>query len=261
MREKDEIEFSWIAGTLGTLRQNGNEAIFDPGTVVGQTYIVAKAIDKRSGNELSCTIDLHIVPPVQYGPLYKAKIMPGVATVSAGRQKEFHAIAEDADGNAITSGISSFWEVTSDNSDGAEINKKHGDAIIFTAGKRVGQVVINLKIVQGNILKEDFAIINVTEPKEKRYTKIKNSGLPALQSYNDENEYPIKHSWLDTDKKILYYNQSHRDYKDIKNDEKKRQRYIANLYAKELTLIEYKDRDVNLYGERLVEVLSALDRH
>jgi hypothetical protein len=262
LTEGDGIEFSWkVTGKLGTITPKGNEAIFDAGSIVGITEVAATAKDKNSLKELSCKIEIVITYPIACGPLYRVKIMPGVVTVSVNKQRVFHAISEDVNGNVISKGVKYFWKIVYDNSEGAKINKDWGEAIIYTAGKRIGQVKLHLKAQQGKITKEDFALIDVAEPRKTEKSKKKTFGLPPPQRINDPVTHPMWHSRLDDKEKVLYYNEAHRDYIEVKNDGSKRQRYIANLYAKELALLECKPIGIEHYGERFIEVLSRLDKY
>ena len=266
LTEKDGIEFFWeVTGKLGTIIPKGNEATFEAGSIVGITEVTTKAKDKISLKELPCKIEIVITYPIKPGSLYRVKIMPGMAIISINRQRGFQAIAEDINGNIISKGLKSFWKIVYDSSDGAKINKDYGETIIFTAGKRIGQVKLHLEVKQGNISKEDFAIIDVKESKKREKGKPKKIGLPTLQYYDGRTEYPIIHSKLEHDKDgkptVLYCNETHRDYREVKGDKKKRERYIANLYAKELTLLDCKELGIDVYGERLIEVLSRLDMH
>lgn len=266
LTEEDGIEFFWeVTGKLGTIIPKGNEATFEAGSIVGVTEVTTKAKDKSSLKELPYKIEIVITHPIKPGSLYRAKIMPGMAIVSINGQREFQAIAEDINGNIISKKLKSFWKIVYDGSDGAKINKDYGETIIFTAGKRIGQVKLHLEVKQGNISKEDYALMDVREPKEKGKRKPKKIGLPPPKVENEPAQYPMKHSWLEYDKDgkpiNLCYNEAHRDYKEVKDDKKKRERYIANLYAKELAFLDCKEMGMEFYGERFIEVLSRLDMH
>lgn len=265
LTEEDGIEFSWnINGNLGTIKPHGNMAIFDAGSILGTMEVIASAKDKKTYTVLPCKIGVTIVRPVMCGSLYRVKIVPGVTAVSVNRQKMLRAIAEDMKGNVINKKVTYSWKIVHDTSKGSKINNESGEAIIFTAGKIIGQVKLHLIVQQtsqqGSITKEDFAIIDIKEVKRVARSKRNLLGLPVSQPITHL-EYPIWHSRLDMQEKVLYYNVAHRDYVEVQSDEAKRQRYIANLYAKELALLECRNLGIENYGERLVEVMSKLDKY
>ena len=226
--------------------------------------VTASAKDKKTYTVLPCKIDVTIVRPVMCGSLYRVKIVPGVTAVSVNKQKMLRAIAEDMKGNVVNKKVTYSWKIVHDTSKGSKINNESGEAIIFTAGKIIGQVKLHLIVQQasqqGVITKEDFAIIDIKEVKRVAKSKRNLLGLPVSQPITHL-EYPIWHSRLDMKEKVLYYNVAHRDYTEVQSDEAKRQRYIANLYAKELALLECRNLGIDNYGERLVEVMSKLDKY
>jgi hypothetical protein len=261
LTEDDDIEFSWkVAGNLGTIRQQENHVIFNAGSVVGATEVIVVAKDKKSSKELSCKIEIVIVHPVACGSLYRVRIVPGVVALSINKQRMFRAMAEDMNGNLISNKITYYWKIIYDTSKGAKINNDSRESIIFNAGKIMGQVKLHLSAQQGKTIKEDYALIDVNEVKKTLKSKKNQLGLPLLQKITAL-EHPMWHSRLDPKEKVLYYNIAHRDYVEVLNNEEKRQRYIANLYAKELTILECRNLGVEYYGERLVEVMSKLDKY
>jgi hypothetical protein len=262
LAEEDGIEFNWrVTGKLGSIISKGTEGTFDAGSIVGATEVTVVAKDIDSQKELSCQIEVAIIHPIKCGPLYRVKIMPGIANIPIGRHREFRAISEDSNGNAISKRVKYYWQIVYDNSEGAKINKDWGETILLTAGKRIGQIKLHLRAQQGKIVKEDFALIDVKDLKKKGRGRKKKIGLPPPRADFDEVTIPKWHSRLDEKEKVLLYNEAHRNYKEVKDNETKRQRYIANLYAKELALIDSKDKGVEHLSERFVEVLSRLDKH
>lgn len=260
LTEKDNIEFAWkVTGKLGTISSYGDRAVFDAGNTLGITEVLVTAKDKISLKELLGNIEIVIIHPTNAGPLYKVKIVPGVITVPVNKERIFNAIAEDMHGNTI-SNIKYFWRIVYDTSEGSKINNDSRESIVFTAGKRIGQVKIHLKATKGKISKEDIALIDVKETKKIGPKSKKPVGLPIPQKVSAL-EYPMWHSRLDDKQKVLYYNTAHHDYIDVQNDATKRQRYIANLYAKELTLLKYKSLGIEHFSEKLIEVMSKLDKY
>jgi len=265
LTKKDDIEFVWkVTGSLGTIKPHGNDATFEAGSIVGTTQLMATAIDKRTQKTLSCKIDIVITHPLRVGRLFRVKAIPGFITIPINQQREIRAVAEDKEGNQIGKGVKYFWEIVYDESKGSQLSWSTGDSVIFTPGKELGQVKVRVEAKQGNILKEDFVIISVVDATEKRRRRrrLKNIGLPQPDDYNDPTEFPLRHSYLTPDGKFLRYNTAHPDYKAVEKDEKKRQRYIANLMAKELALKECKETgNLENFGEKFLDILSKIDKY
>jgi hypothetical protein len=180
--------------------------------------------------------------------------------MSFGKHKNFVAIAEDANGNVISNGIKYSWNVISNAAKGSEINKDRGDSMIFAAGKITGQVKIQVIAQHGVLSREDSAHIDIKDVSKTRKANKGEKNIPRLERVTSF-EHPMWHSKLDENLQVLYCNTAHKDYIAIQDSANKRHRYIADLYAKELTLAECKNLNVVHYGERLLEILSSLDRH
>ena len=261
LTELDGIEFYWsVTGKLGKIVSQGNSAIFDADHIIGITDVTVVAKDTKSSKKLSSKIEITIISPIVCGGLHRAKISPGIVVVSFNKHKNFVAIAEDANGNVISKGIKYSWNIVSNTSIGSEINKDRGDSIIFATGKVAGQAKIQITAQQGVLIREDFALIDIKDVPKTKKAKKDGEVLPRLEHVSSL-EHPIWHSKLDENIQVLYCNTAHKDYAEVRNNSQKRHKYIANLYAKELTLAECKNLGVAYYGERLLEIMSSLDKH
>jgi len=261
----DNVRFYWeVTGKLGKIIPHYDDATFEAGSIVGTTQVLVKAVDEETQKSLSCKIDIVITHPIRAGPLFRVKAIPGFLTVPLNRQREIRAVAEDKDGNQIIKHVKFEWAILYDESGDSELNWPTGDSVIFKPGKEVGQVKLGLKAQQYNITKEDFVIISVIpEEKPKKIRPKKNLGLPQPQDYNDPTEFPLRHSYLTKDGKFLRYNTAHPDYKDADRiGEKRRQRYIANLMAKELAYQDCKATgQMENFGEKFLDIISKIDKH
>jgi hypothetical protein len=261
LTELDGMEFYWkVTGKLGRISPQGNDAIFDADHITGVTEVTITARDTKSSKDLSSKIEITIVNPISCGALHRVKISPGIVAVSTNKHRDFVAIAEDMNGNAISKGIKYSWIIVNNTSKGSKINKDHGDSIIFSAGKVIGQAKIQLTAQQGGIIKEDFALIDVKETSKAKKIKKDGTELPRLQKISSF-DHPMWHSRLDDKEKVLYYNIAHGDYAEVQSNTPRRYKYIASLYAKELTLAECKHLGVEHYGERFLEIMSKLDKY
>lgn len=201
-------------------------------------------------------------PPKKSGILVRVRVEPQYSALPLGEEREYKAIAEDEDRNQITRGIEYYWEITYDDTNGAEINVKEGESLILKSGKNQGTIKLQVTAYQNSKNVSDFAVITVTERRKKtdRKPRAKNVGIPYPEHYHDANEFPLTHCHLNTKGTILHYNTAHPDFKNADAKEPKyRHRYIATLYAKELGRIEAEATSKD-YGEMVLEVLSKIDR-
>ena len=269
---KDGLEYSWnVPGKLGErVTAKGSEAIFSAGSIRGDTQILVEVNDTRTGMELDSKVEVMVVFPVQVGSFYRARIDPPMAKIKTNSQKEFVAVAEDIDGNAITDNLKTSWEIIEDSTGKATINKNYGERIVLSSGDGIGTVKLGLRITQGRIFKEDFAIIEVQEGGKRKKNK-RGFDLPRLDYTNNITDKDW-HSKLDTlDKgeiQTLWINEANEDYKRIAKDEKRRQKYIAWLYMKELILVDSGKKAfspgvnwLNDFGEKFIAVLSSFERN
>jgi hypothetical protein len=261
LTELDGIQFYWsLTGKLGKIFPQGRDIIFDAEHIIGTTDITVTVKDTKFSKELSRKIEIAIINPIDCGGLHRVRISPEIVVMSFNKHKNFVAIAEDANGNVIGKGIKYSWNIVSSTSNGSEINKDKGDSIIFVSGKVAGQVKIRLVAQHGILVREDFVSIDIKDVPATKKNKKGGEGVPRLEKVSSF-EYPMWHSKLDENVQVLYCNTEHKDYAEVKNNSDKRHKYIANLYAKELTLVECRDSSVAYYGERLLEIMSSLNKH
>ncbi len=264
--EKEGVEFYWeLSNDLGTIfAKNNGECVFKAGSTVGIITIIAKVKDTKKGTEFSENIETVIThPPANAGMLSRVKIEPPFSKLSLGDEKEYKAIAEDGDGNVILKNIEFDWVIVNDDTSGAKLNVNHGESVLLHSGKNLGEIKLQVTAYQNGRMAKDSALVIVVEKikKKGRKPRPKNLGLPTPQDWN-ELEYPIRHSHLSDDGTILYYHTPHQDYKNAKaKGENLRQKYIIQLYAKELAIKECESTGSKDVGEKMLEVLSKIENH
>lgn len=265
LKEKDNIKFEWIVNQdYGKIiKDNDGEAIFKASSIIGATSVEVKVKDLITKKELSGQIEIAIThPPKRAGILVRVRVEPPFSNLPLGGEKKYEAIAEDEDRNPIKKEIKYYWKIAYDDSSGASINNEEGEIVVLKAGKNQGTIKLLVTAIQNDIRVEDFTVVTVIERVKKtdKKSKPKKAGIPYPEHYQDPTEYPLVHCKLNSKGTILFYNTSHPDYinADAKGS-KFRQRYIANLYAKELGRIEAEANNKD-YGEMILEVLSKIDR-
>ncbi len=264
--DKNDICFMWaVSNELGTIipMKNG-DAIFKAGSTVGTTTINIKVEDKINNISNEAKIEIVIThPPVYAGKLTRVRIEPQFLKLEINNEREFLAVAEDADRNPITKNIRFYWIIAYDESKGAKISNDQGESVILTAGNNLGPIKLQVTAYQDNINKTDYAIITVIEKikKKGRKPKLKNTGLPFLTHETDKTGFPEWHSRLKIEENILVINDGHIDYINAKmRGERYRLRYVAYCYAKELAYKEHESNQTTEFGEVMLDILSKLDR-
>ncbi len=266
LKEKDSIEFKWnVNNDLGTIipKQNG-EVIFKAGSKIGPSTLEVQVHDLKIDKSLTSKIEIAITyPKPMGGKLTVVKIEPMFCKIAVGSEKGFKAVAEDEDRNIITRGVTYYWSVPIDETTGASFNVNEGEYVILKSGNNQGAVKLQVIATQNGNKATDFAMITVVEKEKKRgkKPKPKDTGLPTPDWYSGADEFPLRHSYLTKDGMKLYINDGHPDYKQASiAGPTRRQKYIAYLYAKELAKKECEVTGSTDIGEKILDVLSKIDR-
>ena len=264
--EKDGVTFTWkVSNELGEIIQRNNgEAIFKAGPTVGTISLQAEVKDSRKEIALNEQIEAVIMhPPNRNGQLARVRIEPPFSKLPLGEEKEYRAIAEDEDRNPILKKINFYWEIVRDETSGAKLNVESGESVILRSGINLGEIKLQVTAVQnGKSIVDSTLIIVVEKTKKKgRKPRPKNLGLPTLDYYNEPEAFPM-HSHLSDDGSVLFVHELHPDYRNAKEKgEKQRQKYIIQLYAKELAIKECDATSSTLIGEKMLDVLAKIENH
>ena len=264
LKEKDDISFGWKVGNdLGPIiPKRDGEAIFKAGSRVGASVLEATVKDLKTDKDLSAEMEIAVIhPATTSGKLARVKIEPMFSKLPLGSEKEYKAVAEDEDRNPITKGVTFQWAVPFDETSGAKLNNDYGESVILTPGRNQGTIKLEVTAYKGGLSATDFAMVTVVEKKPGKPPKPKGLNLPILDPYSDPYEFPLTHSHLSKDGSRLKVNEGHPNYKNaVAKGKKQRQRYIANLYAKELAAKECEATGSADFGEKMLDVLSKIDR-
>ena len=259
----DDITFGWeVVGNKGEIKRilgDGERVIFKTGSIRGEETI--KVTVKQNDIVKTETAKIMIVFPTHLGSLDYVKIRPNVSDVIISKEKELKVLAFDKNGKETLHDLNYRWQIVNDESAGATIEPAYTKNVVFTPGKQKGSCNIMVEVKCGKVKKVDSAIVVVLEEQRIRDRPPRNIVLPKLKKEPDSLTIPMWHSRLTEDGKLLEYNTEHPHYKQL-TTKNRRHHYIAKLYAKELAIKQSKaEQDVNLTGEKFLDVLVLLDRY
>ena len=186
-----------------------------------------------------------LLPPAQ---LASVEIRPRRARIGWGGEKKFRAYPVDINGNEASGEIE--WTWTCEELPGAVLEVREAE-VLLKAGS--GDATGKLRVVARSTDLEASATAAV------RVTALAGSNLesgvpePALVSEPNEN-------WRSRRKGTRWeVNSAHPDYRSTVVDGRRRLRYMAALFAKEMVHATYGDSHTEPLLERLVEILTAVD--
>jgi hypothetical protein len=181
-----------------------------------------------------------LVPP---GPLDRVRLSPRTSRLLPETRRRFRARAEDAGGRAIREGVALEWSIR----EGGGRLEGEGPAVIYTAPEIPGKATIAVGASQGERRCEAEAEIRVLGAGARE-------GVPTPEPISDPNG-----SWRSRVQETRWqYNTSHPDYLAVRADRRRRIRYLAHLFAKEVVLRNYGRPEHAAVLERMVEVLTYI---
>jgi hypothetical protein len=133
-----------------------------------------------------------------------------------------------------------------------ELPVDRGAAALYRAPGEPGAARVRVTAVQGDASAEGLAEIRVTETSESEDGG--GSGVPdpepVLAPAEPWRSRVLAGRWE--------YNSGHPDYRAVQDDPRRRLRYLAHLFAKELVLRNFGDPGAGALLERMVEVLTHI---
>jgi hypothetical protein len=235
-REKADAEGDGGAA-IGRASGGGpDEAPEEPETPEDGTEIVDDGDIPDGGPE--------IIPP---GPLESALIAPRKCRVLPGARRDLVARALDADGRRIEEGVEFAWSVI----EGAGSIEPRDGRARFAAGETLGPVRIAVEARQGERSARAEAEIEVVD---RLAGEKPDAGIPdpkrVFDPSGDWRSRVAGRRWE--------YNAAHPDYDAVKDEPRRRFRYLVHLFAKEVVLRNYGDAPPEHLLERMVEVLTHI---
>jgi len=185
------------------------------------------------------------------GPLAAVDLRPRRSVLPIEGERRFRAVARDADGREVTEGIRFAWSL-----DGPgtlhELPADRGAAALYRAPEAPGTSRVIVAAVQGATRAEGLAEIRVREAAEPENGG--GSGVPdpepVLAPAEPWRSRVLAGRWE--------YNKGHPDYRSVQDDPRRRLRYLAHLFAKEVVVRNFGDPGAGALLERMVEVLTHI---
>jgi hypothetical protein len=182
--------------------------------------------------------------PSDPGPLAAVRISPRQPRRPPGGSCLFSAIASDAHGIAIPSGVSLTWAILA----GAGMLTAEGTNC-RAASAVTGIVMVEVTARQGEVTVTDQVPLKFLVEADD------GAGGRGLPGYRLEPEHgqPWR-SRYDTATNEIVINSAHRDFLASRSSGGKHRRYIGKLYAKEVVLTNFPHESPSEVMERLIEV-------
>ncbi|HEY2252099.1 MAG TPA: hypothetical protein VGH74_13595, partial [Planctomycetaceae bacterium] len=244
-------------------------ATYERQTVSPGIEIQSRGNQPTNGNGEAPTETDQIRLPLEAGPLASVRITPRNARREPGAECRLTALACDAAGMAIASGVEFNWRVVEgpgvlQSIDGATrsgelptcpnspdgVNTIEGAACSVTSTVP-GQIVVAVQAKQNDLVATD----QVTVKFRKDLGDADSDSGRGLPSYRLEADHGRAwRSRYDIARNEIAINSAHRDFIASKLTAAKHRRYVGKLYAKEVVLINFPHDPAAEVLERLIEL-------
>ncbi len=184
----------------------------------------------------------HLYPP---GPLASVEIRPRRSVIPIEGERRLHAVARDADGRELPEGVGFTWRL-----EGAGGLDTAGAAAVYRAPGEPCEARVLVVATQGDLRAEaaaDVRVADIDEPDEQGGT-----GVPDPEPV----EAPAEEWRSRLAGGHWQFNTGHRDYLAVRDDARRRLRYLVHLFAKEIVLRNFGEPGDAVLLERMVQVLA-----
>lgn len=205
------------------------------GPVAAGAGVVSEASSEPPASDL-------LYPP---GPLAAVEVRPRRSVIPIEGERRLRAVGRDADGREVADGVSFSWRL-----DGPGSVEETAATALYRAPAAPCDARVVVIAAQGDVRVEgiaDLRIADVDEPDERG-----GAGVPDPEPVEAANE-----EWRSrVDDGRWQYNVSHRDYLAVRDDARRRLRYLVQLFAKEVVLRNFGEPGDGALLERMVQVLT-----
>lgn len=184
----------------------------------------------------------HLYPP---GPLASVEIRPRRSVIPIEGERRLHAVARDADGRELPEGVGFTWRL-----EGAGGLDTAGAAAVYRAPGEPCEARVLVVATQGDLRAEaaaDVRVADIDEPDDHGGT-----GVPDPEPV----EAPAEEWRSRLAGGHWQFNTGHRDYLAVRDDARRRLRYLVHLFAKEIVLRNFGEPGDAVLLERMVQVLA-----
>lgn len=183
-----------------------------------------------------------LYPP---GPLASVEIRPKRSVIPVEGSRRLRAVARDADGRELAEGVEFSWRL-----DGPGTLDPEGAAAVYLAPGESCEARAIVVAAQRDVRAEAAAELraaDVDEPEEHGGTGVPDPEPVAAPAEEWRSRLAEGH-WQ--------YNTGHRDYLAVRDDARRRLRYLVHLFAKEIVLRNFGEPGDAVLLERMVQVLT-----
>jgi hypothetical protein len=183
----------------------------------------------------------YLYPP---GDLATVEVRPKRSRIAPGGARRLRATPRDADGRAILDGVTLEWSLEGPGALSAE-----GDVAHYRAPDDPGEARASVRARAGARSAEAAGEIRITDAAEPEPGS--DAGIPKPEPV----EAP-KEPWRSRLKAGVWeYNTGHPDYRQVRDERRRRLSYLAWLFAKEVVLRNFGEPGDGPLLERMVQVL------
>ncbi len=180
------------------------------------------------------------------GPLAALRIQPARLRLPPSAERRLVARPQDADGRRVREGVEFAWSL-----EGQGRIESDGATAVYRAPDDEGQARITAVATQGELTASAGADVRIDAGAA---AAARTAGIPEPQPVNAPSE-----PWRSRLRGAAWqYNEGHRDYLAVADEEGRRLRYLIHLFAKEVVLKNFGSPMEEETLERMVEVLTYL---
>lgn len=222
--------------------------VLGPGTVPGpEPCDVDPEPEAPSGDETET--DVHLFPP---GPLAQVAVRPGTLRIPPLATRSLRARALDADGRPCSGDVGFSWHLS-------------GPGELQADGDRARYTAPDLDVAEtSEPLLRVFAVQGETQVSAEVPIHLQRGAAGDARTSGIPEPHPVSAPGETWRSRLVdgrwEYNAEHRDCLEASETEARRLRYLVNLFAKEIVLKNFGSPGDTEVLERMVEVLTYLDK-
>lgn len=214
----------------------------EPGTAASEAATVAQSAADEEAAAEAAAADM-LFPP---GPLASVHVAPARTRMGTASARRFHAHPQDADGRPTHAGVEFVWEL-----DGPGVLTPAGRSADYRSPDLEGEARVVVRARQAQVEVEGEARVKVLE---SLLAQSRAAGIPEPIPVRAPSE-----PWRSRLRGERWeFNEGHRDYVAVAEDESRRVRYLKHLFVKEVVLRNFGSQSDEELLERVVEVLTYL---
>jgi len=183
-----------------------------------------------------------LFPP---GPLASVEVRPRRSVIPVEGERRLRAVALDSDRREIAEGVAFAWRLA-----GPGTLEAADGVAIYRAPAEPCEARVSVAASQESVRVEGEATLRVTDASEPEDRG--GSGVPDPEPV----EAPAENWRSRLESGRWQYNSGHRDYLEVRDDSRRRLRYLAQLFAKEIVLRNFGEPGDAALLERMVQVLT-----